>query len=157
MTVAEAGKMLSINAKVARRSRAMASWSVTYGMTEEQTPTATPASSQPGWSKAGAELVDSAPLGAVTRSGVGDPVGKSHVEHEQRAVRKGEPEPEWRAGQPDVGEGEHAGHGEPERERVTQASDPHTANTRAALTILSQVTPSTSSRANSSTANAGPR
>jgi hypothetical protein len=29
MTVAQAGRMLSINANVARRSRAMASWSVT--------------------------------------------------------------------------------------------------------------------------------
>jgi hypothetical protein len=36
MTVAELGWLLNINANVARCSRAMAGWSVTYGTAEEQ-------------------------------------------------------------------------------------------------------------------------
>ena len=56
MTVAAAGSRASISANVARGSRAMASWSVTYGITEEQRPTPAPHSSQAGWLNA-----DSAP------------------------------------------------------------------------------------------------
>jgi hypothetical protein len=48
MTVAAAGSSASIRAKVARGSRAIASWSVTYGITEEQTPTPTPHASHTG-------------------------------------------------------------------------------------------------------------
>jgi hypothetical protein len=64
------------------------------------------------------------PAGTVARSGVGDPVAERHVEHEQRTVREGKPEPDRLGGQPDVGEGEYAGHGERKRKCVARASDP---------------------------------
>ena len=56
MTVAVAGSSASISANVARGSRAIASWSVTYGMTDEHTPTPMPQASQAGWPNAGGGL-----------------------------------------------------------------------------------------------------
>jgi len=52
--VAVAGRIASISAKVDRGSRAIASWSVTYGVTEEHTPTPMPHSSQLGCTNVGA-------------------------------------------------------------------------------------------------------
>jgi hypothetical protein len=56
ITVAVAGSSETISAYVARLRRDMASWSKTYGMTEEATPTPTPAASAIGSSNAGATL-----------------------------------------------------------------------------------------------------
>jgi hypothetical protein len=53
MIAANTGSSASMSANVARGSRAMASWSVTYGMTEEHTPTPAPAASSTGWPNAG--------------------------------------------------------------------------------------------------------
>jgi len=53
MTVAKTGSSASISENVARGSRAMASWSVTYGITDEHTPTPAPASSRAGCRNAG--------------------------------------------------------------------------------------------------------
>ena len=141
ITVADAGRMLSISANVARRRRFIASWSATYGMTDEHTPTANAAASNAGWVNAGmaardpdrrgqhgrhehrdAEPVDRAP--PVARIGVGDPVAERDVEHEQRAVGEREQVPERRAGQPQVGEREDAGDREREGDRVAPAADP---------------------------------
>jgi hypothetical protein len=52
MTVANIGSRASMSAKLARGSLAMASWSVTYGMTDEHTPTPAAASNSTGWPKA---------------------------------------------------------------------------------------------------------
>ena len=48
MIVANVGSSASISAYLPRGSRAMASWSVTYGMTDEHTPTPAPAASSTG-------------------------------------------------------------------------------------------------------------
>ncbi len=48
IAVAVAGSSASISANVARGSLAIASWSVTYGITDEQRPTPTPQASQSG-------------------------------------------------------------------------------------------------------------
>jgi hypothetical protein len=48
MTVAAAGSRDSSSANVARGSRANASWSHTYGITDEQIPTPAPAASNSG-------------------------------------------------------------------------------------------------------------
>src|SRR4029453_5187930 len=104
MIVPSIGNSASIREKVTRGSLAMASWSVTYGTTEEHSPTPTPASSSPGWANAAqgasephwrhnpggaqhrrAELVDPAHRAGAS-VGVGDLVPEHHVEHEQRAV-----------------------------------------------------------------------
>lgn len=53
MTVANTGSSASMSENVARGSRAMASWSATYGMTDEQTPIPAPASSRTGCRNAG--------------------------------------------------------------------------------------------------------
>ena len=63
MTVAAAGSSASIKAKVALGSRAMASWSETYGMTDEQMPTPTAQTSQSGWANAGNAAVT--PMGVI--------------------------------------------------------------------------------------------
>lgn len=52
MIVAHAGSRLSSRANVARGTRAITTWSMTYGTTDEQIPTPAPASSQPGWASA---------------------------------------------------------------------------------------------------------
>src|ERR1039458_2044419 len=66
MTVAAAGSSASMRAKVARGSRAMASWSVTYGITEEQSPTPIPQRSHTGWMKESA--AGTIPNGVATRA-----------------------------------------------------------------------------------------
>ena len=64
MTVAVAGSKDSSSANVARDSRANASWSHTYGITEEQIPTPAPAASSSGRPKAA--TASARPTGAAT-------------------------------------------------------------------------------------------
>jgi hypothetical protein len=54
ISVAVAGRSDTSSAYVARDRRAIASWSHTYGMTDEQTPTPMPAASATGSANAGA-------------------------------------------------------------------------------------------------------
>ena len=127
--MAVAGSRASIRAKVARRSRAMASWSVTYGITEEQRPTAIPQSQPARMGEGG--TAPPRPNGVATTAatsmaapswsmpliaprvpslllpsgvGVGDPVAEDHVEHEAGTVGEGEHEPERFADDPEVGQ-----------------------------------------------------
>src|SRR5215469_3640675 len=53
ITLAMAGRRERSRAKVLRARRAMASWSQTYGMTDEQIPTPAPAAMSKGWEKVG--------------------------------------------------------------------------------------------------------
>src|SRR6202044_2908065 len=55
-------------ANVARGSRAIASWSATYGITDEQTPTPIPQASQTGWVNAGQAPLR--PTGAATTAAI---------------------------------------------------------------------------------------
>ena len=68
MTVAVAGSRETISAYVARGSRAIASWSVTYGITEEEIPTPTAAASSSGSVNAGA--APPAPIGRATTAAI---------------------------------------------------------------------------------------
>jgi len=63
MIVAVAGRSETSSAYVARGSRRIASWSQTYGMTEEAMPTPTPAAIATGSSSAG---IASQPASGVT-------------------------------------------------------------------------------------------
>ena len=56
ITVAVAGSSETISEYVARLSRAIASWSKTYGTTDDATPTPSPAASATGSTNAGAAL-----------------------------------------------------------------------------------------------------
>src|SRR5262245_40410199 len=64
MTTANTGSRASMRANVARGSRAMASWSVTYGMTDEQIATPNPASSKTG--SVTAVVAEARPIGVAT-------------------------------------------------------------------------------------------
>src|SRR6266496_3282999 len=130
VSVANTGSSASIRANVARGSLAIASWSVTYGMTDEHTPTPRPASSS---QHGRAQLVDPAHRGAAGARGavrpravapVSDLVPEDHVQHEERAVAEREREPERLPGQPDVGDRGDAGHGEREGRRVARGPRP---------------------------------
>jgi hypothetical protein len=64
MTVAVAGSSEIINAYVARGRRAIANWSQTYGITEDEMPTPIPAASVAASVNAGAASVT--PIGSAT-------------------------------------------------------------------------------------------
>jgi hypothetical protein len=66
MAVAVAGSSETSSAYAARLSRAIASWSVTYGITDDEIPTPIPASSPTGSSAAGAACHP--PSGVTTTS-----------------------------------------------------------------------------------------
>ena len=66
ITVAVAGRSETRSAYVSRRMRAMASWSQTYGITDDVMPTPIPARSAAGARKAGAAAQP--PIGVATRS-----------------------------------------------------------------------------------------
>jgi hypothetical protein len=68
MIVANTGSSASISANVALGSRAIASWSATYGMTDEQTPTPAPASSRTGCVNAGS--APGRPIGVITSAAI---------------------------------------------------------------------------------------
>jgi hypothetical protein len=64
IAVPSIGSRASIRAKLARGSLAIASWSVTYGITEEHGPTPTPAASSSGW--VNASRAPPRPTGVIT-------------------------------------------------------------------------------------------
>ncbi len=68
MTVAVAGRRTTSSAYVPRESRAIASWSHTYGITDEDTPTPIPASSATGSANAGA--ASASPIGSATTAAI---------------------------------------------------------------------------------------
>ena len=136
ITVAVAGSKETMSEYVARLSRAIASWSKTYGMTDDVTPTATPAASATGSTSAGAALQPA--IGVTTTAATKDrrrqtveaadtgaarePVCEHDVDGEESRVRERERDPDRLALEPHVRQEIDARDGESERERVPRRS-----------------------------------
>jgi hypothetical protein len=73
MTVAVAGSKDSSSANVARDSRANASWSHTYGITEDEIPTPMPASSATGSLNAGTAAQPASGVTATSATSIDAP------------------------------------------------------------------------------------
>ena len=132
ITVAMAGSSATISEYAARLRFAIASWSVTYGITDEQIPTPTPAANATGsvnacaaWGAAtGVTATAAISIAAPSPSMPeiagwrADPVREHDVGRKQGRVGKRERKPQGLRGQLHMAELVDAGHRERERERV---------------------------------------
>ena len=155
MTMAVAGRIDNSRAKVERVSRAMASWSVTYGMTDEQMPTPIPASNRRRLDQRRHRSDDS--YGGDPNDGrehrepesidtlafpVSDAVPEHDVGDEQAGVSEGEDESERLARDPNVCQQVHPTHRKPERHEVSGLRTPSAASTSGPRNSIAPTVPS---------------
>ena len=157
IAVAVAGSSETSSAYVARSSRAIASWSQTYGITEDAIPTPTPAASATGSVRAGS--ASQPPIGVTTTRAISIDAARPSMPltcspcatrwpstmyaAKRTAFASCERDAERLALEPDVGEEVDAADGERERRRVPPSScAPRAARTMTGRNSIAATVPS---------------